>query len=60
MAKIICAFMVALGAISTAAQAQDFFWRRPPPSRAPEPLTLIGLGAGLTGLYVAKRRFFKK
>ncbi len=33
---------------------------RPPPSRAPEPLTLIGLGAGITGLYIARRRFTQR
>jgi hypothetical protein len=54
--------MGAIGAavllFSTMAQAQGW-QRRPPTHGAPEPLTLIGIGAGVTALFVV-RRFTRK
>jgi hypothetical protein len=54
--------MGAIGAavllFSTMAQAQDW-QRRPSTRRAPEPLTLVGLGAGVTAL-LGSRRFTRK
>ena len=62
MAKYFCGIMVAIGTVvllsGTMAQAEDFH-RRPPVHRSPEPLTLVGIGAGVTALFVA-RRFTKK
>jgi hypothetical protein len=62
MAKDICGVMGAIGAavllFSTMAQAQDW-QRRPSTRRAPEPLTLVGLGAGVTAL-LGSRRFTRK
>jgi hypothetical protein len=62
MARNICTIMGAIGAavllFSTMAQAQDW-QRRPPTHRAPEPLTLVGIGAGVAALFVA-RRFTRK
>jgi len=60
MAKNICGIMAAIGTVlvlaSAAANAQG--WgrgHRMPSHRAPEPLTLLGLGAGVTALFVGRR-----
>ena len=59
MSRLFFAMLVVVGVLLPISAARASH-HRPPPARAPEPLTLLGLGAGLTTLYVVRRRMDRK